>query len=82
MYNSKGALRATGEDFCDCLDNACDGCHFPCESCGSPKCGIQCRVNRKWRYDKIDSDGREESVVVVNDKIKSPALQKKNQKSN
>lgn len=66
MYNSKGLLSETGEDFCDCLDNSCVGCHFPCKSCGSPKCGIQCRVNRDWRYDTIEFDGKEKRFVNVN----------------
>lgn len=45
-YNGMGQIRATGRDACDCLDNNCVGCHFPCPSCKSPKCGHECRQHR------------------------------------
>lgn len=42
------------DDVCDCCNSDCPGCFFlPCESCGSHKCGHQCRFNREWKaYDK------------------------------
>jgi ARF7 effector protein C-terminus len=31
MYDEHGKLKNTGQDICDCFDEACEGCHFPCE---------------------------------------------------
>lgn len=62
MYDEQGRIRLTKEDICDCFDIKCPGCHFPCMDCKSPKCGIHCRVNRKWAYNSIDFDGRNQSV--------------------
>ncbi|XP_041974980.1 ARL14 effector protein-like [Aricia agestis] len=59
LYNELGRLAATGKDFCDCLDENCPGCHFPCSKCNSNKCGHECRVNRKWMYDKIEIEGND-----------------------
>lgn len=64
MYDERGRFRATGIDLCDCLQDACPGCHFPCPSCKSPKCGSFCRVNRKWTFDYIEHDGKD--VVITN----------------
>jgi len=49
LYNSEGKL-LTGGDYCDCTRPNCTGCFFPCKSCGSNKCGIVCRRDRKWMY--------------------------------
>ena len=58
MYDEFGLIRQTQEDLCDCFDFTCGGCHFPCESCGSQKCSIKCRVNRKFSYETIEHDGK------------------------
>lgn len=59
MYDEKGKIRLTGEDHCDCFDLECPGCHFPCVECSSQKCGLRCRVNRKWAYEMIEHDGKD-----------------------
>lgn len=64
VYDEKGRYLADGADVCDCLDEACDGCHFPCPNCKSCKCGSQCRVHRKWTFETIEHDGKD--LVVTN----------------
>lgn len=59
LYDDEGKLKATGEDICDCFDKKCEGCHFPCELCGSQKCGLRCRKNRRWMYEMIEYDGKD-----------------------
>ncbi|CAH2236307.1 ARL14 effector protein [Pararge aegeria] len=59
IYNERGLLKVSGKDFCDCLDEKCPGCHYPCVRCSSNKCGLDCRVNRKWMYDKIEIEGND-----------------------
>lgn len=58
MYDEYGKIRLTGEDVCDCFDSSCPGCHFECPTCRSQKCGLRCRVNRKWAYEMIEHDGK------------------------
>lgn len=52
-----GSLLGTGKNICDCLQEECVGCHFPCPKCRSPKCGAECRNNRKWYYEKVEVEG-------------------------
>ncbi|CAK1602173.1 unnamed protein product [Parnassius mnemosyne] len=59
IYNERGQIAGTGKDLCDCLDETCPGCHFPCPKCNSNKCGHECRANRKWMYEKIEIEGND-----------------------
>ncbi|KAF0760578.1 ARL14 effector protein-like, partial [Aphis craccivora] len=43
---------------CDCNDDKCAGCFWPCETCSSTKCGHQCRINRGWKYEVWERQGR------------------------
>lgn len=62
VYNDRGIHIESGKDLCDCLDDTCPGCHFPCPKCRSMKCGHECRQNRKWMYDLIEIEGTKEVV--------------------
>ncbi|CAM9411163.1 ARL14 effector protein-like [Lethenteron reissneri] len=57
VYDEAGRLISVGIDLCDCLDEDCPGCFYSCSQCSSSKCGLQCRVHRKWLYDRIDVEG-------------------------
>lgn len=63
LYDEMGRIRLTKEDICDCFDIRCPGCFFPCASCKSQKCGIKCRVGRKWAYEVIEHDGKDKRLV-------------------
>ncbi|GLH04141.1 hypothetical protein R5R35_003369 [Gryllus longicercus] len=67
VYDEKGIHKASGKDLCDCLDEFCVGCHFPCPKCRSCKCGHECRVNRKYSYDSYEIEG---TKIVVKNKYK------------
>lgn len=62
LYDEYGHMRHNGMDVCDCMDDDCPGCWYDCENCGSPKCGVQCRVNRKFYYESITFDGKDATV--------------------
>lgn len=66
IFDAKGRYRANGFDICDCLDNTCPGCHFPCPSCKNTKCGPCCRVNRKWPFESIQ---HEEKELIIKNKL-------------
>ncbi|KAI7814049.1 ARL14 effector protein [Triplophysa rosa] len=59
VYDSKGLLISCGKDLCDCLDIDCMGCFYPCPECGSRKCGVECRCDRKWLYEQVEVEGGE-----------------------
>lgn len=62
LYDEFGVHIASGIDLCDCLYLNCQGCFFPCPKCWNTKCGLECRVNRKFMYDQIDLNGSEQVV--------------------
>lgn len=68
IYDEFGIHIATDADLCDCLQKTCSGCHFPCPKCKSQKCGIECRVNRKYVYDQIEYQGCD--LIVKNPLLK------------
>ncbi|XP_033844322.1 ARL14 effector protein [Periophthalmus magnuspinnatus] len=57
VYDANGRLLSNGKDLCDCLDVDCMGCFFPCPDCGSRKCGVECRCDRKWLYEQVEVEG-------------------------
>uniref|UniRef100_A0AAQ4PC08 ARF7 effector protein C-terminal domain-containing protein n=1 Tax=Gasterosteus aculeatus aculeatus TaxID=481459 RepID=A0AAQ4PC08_GASAC len=59
VYDSKGRLLSNNKDMCDCLDVDCMGCFYPCTDCGSRKCGVECRCDRKWLYEQVEVEGGE-----------------------
>ncbi|XP_074877196.1 ARL14 effector protein-like [Buteo buteo] len=56
-YDKHGRLLCNNIDLCDCLEKNCLGCFYPCPKCNSSKCGPECRCNRKWVYDTIETEG-------------------------
>lgn len=62
LYNEFGIHIASDLDLCDCLQKNCTGCHFPCPKCKSQKCGLECRVNRKYMYEQIEYQGSDLTV--------------------
>ncbi|XP_069949819.1 uncharacterized protein [Cherax quadricarinatus] len=56
-HGSDGSIVYSGKDLCDCLQSLCPGCHYPCPKCGSAKCGNECRIHRKWYYEKVEVEG-------------------------
>ncbi|XP_037946633.1 ARL14 effector protein [Teleopsis dalmanni] len=62
IYDEHGVIRHNGLSLCDCMTANCPGCWFPCENCRSTKCGIQCRVNRRFYYDSITFDGKDGTI--------------------
>lgn len=68
IYTGAGRIRQSGLDACDCLNNDCIGCHFPCQNCKSSKCGNLCRKNRDdyIRSIRIDSGCGEKKIYNPN----------------
>lgn len=40
------AADGSSNDICDCQNQKCLGCHWPCSKCGSQKCSFKCRNYR------------------------------------
>jgi len=59
VYDNKGRLLSNNRDMCDCLDVDCMGCFYPCLECGSRRCGVECRCDRKWLYEQVEVEGGE-----------------------
>lgn len=57
VYDNKGRLISNSKDLCDCLEVDCMGCFYPCPECGSRKCGVECRCDRKWLYEQVEVEG-------------------------
>lgn len=66
VYDSSGRYRHSGVDACDCLEDDCVGCHFPCKHCSSTKCGPSCRVNRRYCYEFINCDEKKKTILNWN----------------
>ncbi|XP_049643370.1 ARL14 effector protein-like [Suncus etruscus] len=63
-YDENGKLICNGVDLCDCLDQNCLGCFYPCPKCNSMKCGPVCRNNRCWVFDDmVDESGDVVSIL-------------------
>lgn len=66
IFDGAGRIRETKKDVCDCLDDGCVGCHFPCKKCLGTKCGPICRQNRNDYIEQIRIDGRENKHTIHN----------------
>lgn len=64
LHDRDGKMIDEGADLCDCLEPECPGCHFPCHKCGSLKCSIDCRKNRKWTPDIIELEGTGKTLTL------------------
>lgn len=64
LHDRDGKMIDEGADLCDCLEPDCPGCHFPCNKCGSQKCSVDCRKNRKWTPDSIEIDGKSKILTL------------------
>ncbi|XP_065291357.1 uncharacterized protein [Dermacentor albipictus] len=63
-YNARGIHIKSNKDACDCLQDDCPGCHFPCPKCGSQKCGDECRCNRNYVYEQIEVEGHPDVIFM------------------
>ncbi|XP_061434685.1 ARL14 effector protein-like [Lethenteron reissneri] len=57
VYDSQGRLVRGGVDACDCLQDGCPGCFYPCSACSSTRCGPTCRRDRRWLYERLETEG-------------------------
>ncbi|KAK4816077.1 hypothetical protein QYF61_011301 [Mycteria americana] len=74
-YDKHGRLLCNNIDLCDCLEKNCLGCFYPCPKCNSNKCGPECRCNRKWVYDTIETEAGNVCHRLILDLIEEAALQ-------
>lgn len=61
-YDENGCEKDTGRNLCDCLIEDCPGCWMECPYCASRKCGHECRVYRRYKYDYIEIEGADMTV--------------------
>lgn len=64
LYDETGRHIATGIDMCDCLNEKCSGCYFPCPKCNSSKCGLHCRIHRKFMYEEVECQTGDGTVII------------------
>ncbi|XP_076355540.1 ARL14 effector protein isoform X2 [Tachypleus tridentatus] len=65
VHDERGTFVSLGKNLCDCLEETCPGCHYPCQKCKSPKCGHECRQNRKWIYEQLEIEGTDKVIKHV-----------------
>lgn len=70
LHDVFGRVISTNIDLCDCQNENCPGCHFPCPSCGSEKCGVECRCSRIWTYCK-DVSTTDSFILSFNQRLDS-----------
>ncbi|XP_013780328.1 ARL14 effector protein-like [Limulus polyphemus] len=65
VHDERGTYVSLGKNLCDCLEETCPGCHYPCPKCKSPKCGHECRQNRKWIYEQLEIEGTDKVIKHI-----------------
>lgn len=65
-HTPHGQIRTMWKDVCDCLDDRCIGCHFPCKQCSNTKCGKDCRRNRHDHTAEMQIENHNVTVLNVN----------------
>lgn len=81
-FDGQGRYRQNGLDACDCLDNNCPGCFFPCKKCSSVKCGSVCRRNRDDVILSWTTEGKRDAIRNSNISSNKSNGQNSNNKHN